>query len=57
MPYNNENNKNNNSYDSSEKKLYYYKKDPLRKIIEEPTTIYEVDNECILRNRNTNKKF
>lgn len=57
MPYNNENNKNNNSYDSSEKRLYYYKKDPLRKIIEEPTTIYEVDNECILRNRNTNKKI
>lgn len=32
-------------------KLYDYKKDSNRKIVEEETTIYEVDNECILRNR------
>lgn len=43
-------------YDKSNRKLYYYKKDSSRKIIEEPTTIYEVDNDCILKNRKINKK-
>ena len=31
-------------------KLYDYIKDPNRKIVEEETTIYEVDNECIIKN-------
>lgn len=57
MPYNNEYHKNNDIYDESDRKLYYYKKDSSRKIIEEPTTIYEVDNECILRNRKISKKI
>ncbi len=36
-------------------KLYDYIKDSNRKIVEEETTIYEVDNECILKN--TYKKY
>lgn len=37
------------------KRLYKYK-DSNRKIIEEPTTIYEVDNECILKNMNRKRR-
>lgn len=45
-----------NRYDESGRRLYNYKRDSSRKIVEEPTTIYEVDNECIQKNRKMNKK-
>ena len=57
MHFNNDYYENDDIYDKSNRKLYYYKKDLSRKIIEEPTTIYEVDNECILRNRKISKKI
>lgn len=46
---------NDNKY-INQMKLYKYTKDSDRKIIEEENTIYEVDNECIVRNRTKNKK-
>ena len=53
---NNEYQEYNDRYDESGRKLYNYKIDSSRKIVEESTTIYEVDNECILKNRRMNKK-
>lgn len=44
-----------NNKNINELKLYNYTKDSNRKIVEEENTIYEVDNQCIVKNRTNNK--